>query len=227
METNNTTTPMPSYKEQVQILKNHQKSNAPDEILSVFIQEQQEMIQSEIGKNALQQGSKAPLFTLPNATGNLISLKDALSKSNVVLTFYRGTWCPFCNLQLKMYQDILPQIKSLGASLIAVSPMTPDNSLTFKEKNSLEFEVLSDHGNLVSSQYGIVYTVLRKAIDITLKMGQDTPSVFNGTDKWELPLPATFIINKEGVIVARFLDKDYTKRMEPQEIVDILKRIKA
>jgi peroxiredoxin len=226
METKNELSTVNSYKEQVQILKAEQKKTAPDEILSVFIEEQHDMIQSEIGKNALRPGSVAPLFILPNAAGKLISLKDALAKGNVVLTFYRGTWCPFCNLQLRMYQEILPEIKALGASLIAVSPMTPDNSLTFKEKHSLEFEVLSDHGNVTSSKYGIVYTVLKKAIDVTLKMGVNTPSVFNDTDKWELPLPATFILDKEGVIIARFLDKDYTKRMEPKEILNILEQIK-
>jgi peroxiredoxin len=172
-------------------------------------------------------GAIAPQFELPNASGKLVALKDALSHGNVVLTFYRGTWCPFCNLQLKLYQDILSQIKSLGASLIAVSPMTPDNSLSFKEKHSLEFEVLSDIGNAVSSKYGIVYKVDKKAIEVTLKLGLDTPSVFNGTDKWELPLPATFIINDKGIIVHTFIEKDYTKRMEPEQILDILKQIKG
>src|SRR5271170_1883822 len=128
METKKESPVMPSYREQVQLLKKHQKETAPDEILSVFIREQLEMSQSEIGKDVLRPGSIAPQFELPNASGKLVALKDALAQGNVVLSFYRGTWCPFCNLQLKIYQEVLPQIKSLGATLIAVSPMTPDNS---------------------------------------------------------------------------------------------------
>src|SRR5271156_421403 len=138
---------IPSFKEQVQVLKDQMKNAAPPEILAVFAKEAEELGSSDVAKNALKPGTAAPIFTLPDAIGNLISLKDALSKGNVVLTFYRGLWCPYCNLQLKLYQEILPQIKALNASLIAISPNTPDHSLSMKEKHSLEYEVLSDYDN--------------------------------------------------------------------------------
>jgi peroxiredoxin len=227
METKTELTALPSYKEAVQVLKNEQKNTMPDEILSVFIEEQELMGKSKIAGKALRPGSMAPDFSLPNASGKIVALKDTLAQGNVVLTFYRGAWCPFCNLQLKGYQDILPQIEALGASLIAVSPMTPDNTLSIKEKHSLEFEVLSDVGNKASRQYGIVYDISQKVIDITLKLGLNTPSVFNGTDKWELPLPATFIIDRKGVIVNTFVEGDYTRRMEQLDILTILKQIQG
>jgi peroxiredoxin len=224
METKNDLKGLSSFKEQAQQMTENSKNKTPDEILSIFNEERQELALSEIGKNAKQPGSMAPQFVLPNASSKPVSLKESLTYGNVVLTFYRGAWCPYCNLLLKMYQDILPQIKSLGASLIAVSPMTPDNSLSMKEKQSLQFEVLSDNENTIARQYGVVYNVNKKVIDFTLKSGLNTPAVYNGTDKWELPLASTFIINRKGVIISTFVGKDYAEGMEPQKILDILKQ---
>src|ERR1700722_4137334 len=102
-----------SYSEQVLLLKEHQRNTSPEEILAIYLRAQQQMAQSKIGEDALLPGSIAPGFVLPDALGYSVSLKDALAKGNVVLTFYRGAWCPFCNLQLKLYQEMLPQIKSL------------------------------------------------------------------------------------------------------------------
>jgi len=173
-----TKTAVPSWDEQVHALKEQMKNAAPAEILSVFSKEAEDLGLSDVAKNALKPGRVAPAFELPNATGNLISLVDVLGKGNVVLTFYRGLWCPYCNLQLKLYQEILPQIRELNANLIAISPNTPDHSLSMKEKHALGYEVLSDFDNHVAKQYKIVFTQAEHVAEVGKKLGADI-SAFN------------------------------------------------
>jgi peroxiredoxin len=215
---------VPSFKEQVAVLKEQMKMAAPADILSVFSKEAEDLGSSDVTKNALKPGTPAPLFTLPNATGSLISLASALSKGNVVLTFYRGIWCPYCNLQLKIYQDILPRIEALGASLLAVSPNSPDHSLSMKEKHTLAYEVLSDFDNQIAKQYKIVFSQSDAVAEVGKKVGADI-AAFNGTGKREIPAPATFIIDRQGIIRFTFANGDYTKRVEPQTLLDALTKI--
>jgi peroxiredoxin len=211
----------PSFKEQVDELKEQMKAAAPAEILAVFSKEAEDLGLSDVAKNALQPGTRAPLFTLPNATGSLRSLSDALGTGNVVLTFYRGIWCPYCNLQLKIYQEILPRIEAMGASLLAVSPNIPDHSLSMKEKHALSYEVLSDFDNQIAKQYKIVFSQSDAVADMGKKVGVDI-AAFNGVAKREIPVPATFIIDRQGIIRFTFANGDYTKRVEPQTVLDAL-----
>jgi peroxiredoxin len=211
----------PSFKEQVDELKEQMKAAAPAEILAVFSKEAEDLGLSDVAKNALQPGTVAPLFTLPNATGSLRSLSDALGTGNVVLTFYRGIWCPYCNLQLKIYQEILPRIEAMGASLLAVSPNIPDHSLSMKEKHALSYEVLSDFDNQIAKQYKIVFSQSDAVADMGKKVGVDI-AAFNGVAKREIPVPATFIIDRQGIIRFTFANGDYTKRVEPQTVLDAL-----
>jgi peroxiredoxin len=211
----------PSFKEQVDELKEQMKAAAPAEILAVFSKEAEDLGLSDVAKNALQPGTRAPLFTLPNATGSLRSLSDALGTGNVVLTFYRGIWCPYCNLQLKIYQETLPRIEAMGASLLAVSPNIPDHSLSMKEKHALSYEVLSDFDNQIAKQYKIVFSQSDAVADMGKKVGVDI-AAFNGVAKREIPVPATFIIDRQGIIRFTFGNGDYTKRVEPQTVLDAL-----
>ena len=138
----------------------------------------------------------------------------------MVLTFYRGEWCPYCNLQLRAYQAILPQVQELGASLVAVLPQIPDHSLSTAEKKDLRFPVLSDSGNVVARRYGLVFAVserLRQA-------GAHLPT-YNGDASWELPMPGTFVIAPDGVVRLAFVDADWTKRLEPMEILETLHQL--
>jgi len=220
----NTKINIPSFSEQVALLKEQMKTAAPAEILSVFSKEAEDLGISEVAKNALQPGMEAPLFTLPDAVGNLISLQDALNKGSVVISFYRGIWCPYCNLQLKLFQEILPQIRAHNSTLIAVSPNTPDYSMSMKVKHSLEFDVLSDFDNLVAKQYHIVFCQSDHVAEVGKKLGADI-SVFNGVNKREIPVPATFIIDRKGIIRFTFAYGNYTKRVEPQKLLDELGKI--
>lgn len=170
----------------------------------------------------LKTGDHAPNFTLPDATGKIVSLSETLTKGPVILTFYRGGWCPYCNLELRAYQRALPEIREAGAKLIAVSPQTPDASLTTKEKDELEFTVLSDVGGKVAHHYDLVFKLQDYLIDLYKQSGLDVPA-HNGNDTWELPKPATFVIDQHGTIVFAHVDSDYRNRTEPSEVIKIVK----
>lgn len=173
---------------------------------------------SHIGENARTRDEIAPNFTLPNATGNPVTLYELLNRGPVVLNFYRGGWCPFCSLELRALQAILPEIRALGAQLIGVSPELPDQSLSTQEKLALDFEVLSDAGNKVAGDYGLVMDVDEQMRPLYLEWGFDLPTI-NGDVSWQLPIPATYVIDSESVIRSAGVDKDYTRRMEPEDIL--------
>ena len=180
---------------------------------------------SQIAENAIIAGDIAPDFTLPNITGDLVSLYEVLNSGPVVLSFYRGGWCPFCNLELQALQAQLSEFRALGANLIGVSPETPDKSLSAIDKHQLEFEVLSDTGNITARQYGLLFTVYEEMRPLYLKWGLDVPAS-NGDDSWELPVPATYVIDTDSVVRAAHADKDYTRRMEPAQILATLRELK-
>jgi peroxiredoxin len=160
-------------------------------------------------------------LALPDASGKLVTLANLLERGPVVLTFYRGGWCPYCNIALRGLQSRLSQIKQLGAALVAISPELPDQSLTTQEKLALAFDVLSDPDNTTARRFGLVYRVSDAARQKLLALGRDLVA-HNGTDTWELPITATYIIDQSGVIVFDHLDADYRNRLDPTSIVEAL-----
>ena len=184
----------------------------------------QELMASTVTSNAINIDDQASPFELPNVRGGSLSLSTVLQDGPVVLSFYRGSWCPFCNLELNALQAMLPEIKACGARLIAVSPELPDNSLSHAEKLGLEFDVLTDLGNEVARDYGLVMAIHETLRPLYLQWGLDVPAA-NGDDSYELPVPATYVIDTTGTIRAAYIEKDYTKRMEPAAIVDALKEL--
>lgn len=213
-----------SLKEQIQKLQEANAGKMPQEIVALFGRAINELRDSDFAKG-LSIGEKAPNFTLRDAVGNYIELCKELEKGPIVLTFYRGQWCPYCNLQLKAYEEILPQIHELGAQLIAVNPQNLDNSLSMKEKAGLSFTVLSDEYGVVSDKYKLRFDIPDYIKEIYQKMGLNL-SELNAGGEWALPVPATLVIDKNAIIRFAFIDQDYTKRMEPQNILDALKSIK-
>ncbi len=141
----------------------------------------------------------------------------------VILTFYRGGWCPYCNLELRAYQALLPDIRALSAELVAVSPELPDHSLSTAEKNDLTFTVLSDIGGHLASALGIRFT-LSDAVQPFYEKGGHALPERNGDGTWALPMPATFIINRGGHIASAFIEPDYRKRLDP---IDALAALRA
>lgn len=179
---------------------------------------------ADFGSNALAPGEQANNFQLANAKGGETALADLLKSGPVVISFYRGGWCPYCNLEFKALNDSLSTIKSLGANLVGISPELPDNSISTAEKHALEFDVLSDVGNIVARDYGIVMDVPASMRPLYLQWGLDVPSA-NGDDTWELPIPATYVIDSDGTVVFAYVNKNYTERLEPEEIINALKTI--
>ncbi|MZR30420.1 peroxiredoxin-like family protein [Sneathiella litorea] len=179
------------------------------------------------GQSALEVGDKAPDFTLPNAKGEQVSLAALLSKGAAIISFYRGSWCPYCNLQLRALSDKLTEIHHLGAELVAISPQLPDESMSIVEKHALSFPVLSDQDAKTAGSFGVSW----KVPDVLAKhmkddRGLDLEKINNGNGSI-LPIPATFIVDKEGRIIWRFVDVDYRNRSEPEDIIRQLKILKS
>jgi len=171
-----------------------------------------------IAEGAVKACSPAPDFELQDQDDETVRLKDLLERGPVVLVFYRGKWCPHCNATLIAMQKILPRIQEKGASLVAISPMLPDGTQVFATKRDLEFPVLSDFGNQVARKYRLTFTVPEEVRPSMEAWGENVPE-HNGECSWEIPLPATYIINTEGDIVWSFIDNDPGCRGEPDDVV--------
>lgn len=193
------------------------------EVTDAFTRSLEELLTSGQAKG-LPIGSIGPDFTLNDHTGKTFTLSEEVVKGPVVLTFFRGSWCPYCNLELQAYQKQIDTITSLGAQLLAISPQSPSHSLTMQEKNGLSFPLLCDTNNQVAEKYKLRFRLpdylqdTYRSLDIDLKH-------FNSDDSWTLPIPATYILNNQGVIWSACLDPDYKKRMEPTEVFDILQTL--
>ena len=172
----------------------------------------------------LKAGSKAPDFTLQNAFGKKVSLSKQLKKGPVILVFYRGAWCPFCNMHLHILNKSLPDFKKYGAQLITVTPQTPDKSAGQIKKDNYPFEVLSDLDSRVMKAYNLYYVLDPELVGVYKKHGLDVEA-FNGKGRSALPVPGTFVIDQLGVIRGVHADVNYKERMEPAAIIAILKKI--
>ena len=197
---------------------------ADDNKKRAYKEGQQSVEKSGIVQSAKQVGDKAPDFTLTNALGKSVTLSDYLKKGNVILTWYRGGWCPYCNLTLHELQQELQHFKDNGATLLALTPELPDKSMSTAEKHNLEFEVLSDVGNTIAKEYGIVFKLTDEVA--TMYNTSFDMNGYNGDQSNELPLAATYIINQEGEIIYAFLDADYRNRAEPTDLTEFLKENK-
>ncbi len=178
------------------------------------------LAESTILDEALKEGDSAPMFELPDAFGVTVRLADILAGGPAVVSFYRGNWCPFCNLELRALQRELEAAKASGVTLVAISPNTPDVSAELVDAAGLTFPVLSDQDNLVAKQFNLVYEMIPEHIDYYRDHGRDIGAL-NGTEAWELPVPATYVIDQTGVIRYAFVDLNHRVRAEPSEVVAI------
>ncbi|WP_369387155.1 peroxiredoxin-like family protein [Streptomyces sp. CG1] len=193
----------------------------PAEIREIMQRAGQELANSGQADRALTVGAQAPRFSLPSATGQTLTLDDLLAEGPVVLTFYRGAWCPYCNIALRSLQQHHEAITARGARLVAVSPQIPDESLTLTEKHNLAFDVLSDIGSDTAKQYGLAFDLPDDLAAVYDKLGFDLQRVNDGHPR-TLPLPATYVIDRAGVIRWAFVNTDYTTRAEPTDILAAL-----
>ena len=184
-----------------------------------------ELVASGIRSKALQVGDSVQDFILMDAHGQPVRLRALLEAGPVVLSFYRGGWCPYCNIELQGLERILAELKGTGASLLAISPQLPDNSLCTEVKNSLHFPLLSDVGNVVAKRFGIVFELPDELLAL-YKGSQHELAKMNGpTGGRELPIQATFILDRTGTVRLSFVDEDYTKRMDPDTILETLRTL--
>jgi peroxiredoxin len=210
-----------TLQQQIETLQDQLAQQLPAPVLAELLKSITTLVETGIAQQSVKVGERAPDFTLPDVQGSPVTLSELLKRGPVVLTFYRGEWCPWCNLALRAYQRILPQIRASGASLVAVSPQTPDHSLSTVEKKELTFTVLSDVGNSVARKYRLVFQLSQTIRTLYTTIGADLPG-FNGDPSWELPMPATFLLAQDGTVRLAFVDEDFTHRLEPATLLDSL-----
>jgi len=168
-------------------------------------------------------GERAPDFTLPYASGNPVSLRDRLAAGPVVLSFYRGDWCPYCNIELRAQQSRLPEMRELGASLIAISPQAPDRAAALTEREGLGFDVLSDLDQTTIRAYRVHFTLPPAVKDVYTNLLKNDLTKQNADGSWDLPVPATFVLDRDATVRASHVSADYSTRMEPDDILDALR----
>lgn len=178
---------------------------------------------ADASESAVKIGT-APDFELNDPSGKTFKLSEALKKGPVILAFYRGGWCPFCNKQLHDLQAHLDQFKKLGAELVAISPQSPEKTEWTETKNQLTFTVLSDPGGVVAKKYRLIYKVGGATSALYSAMGIDLAKT-NASAVAELPVPATYVVNRDGQIAYSFVDADYKKRSDPADIVAALVKL--
>lgn len=209
---------MGKLKEAIDAFNAQKKERLSPDVLSIMGQSVEELKSLGIEQRALRTGDTMPDFTLPNQHGQRRSLSGYLSRSPIVLNIYRGSWCPYCNLEMKALLDALPEFQARGVNLVAMAPEVPDRSLEFAESIHLSIDILSDTGNRVSEQLGLVFELPVALRPIYEKSGTDLPA-FNGDGTFKLPVPATYIIDRNAKIVFDFVNADYRLRFEPMELV--------
>ena len=187
------------------------KSKLPAEILNSIEKSMEEVKNSVKGNTFLKVGDQAPSFILPNSYNKSIPLNFLLQKGPVIISFYRGSWCPFCNLELRALQSHMSEFKSYKASLVAISPEKANFSDALIEKNQLTFEVLSDIGNKVAKEYGLAFKLGETTKKLMLEVFKNDITQFNGDSSWELPIPGTFVIDQNGTIRLTYAEPRLSK----------------
>ncbi|MEM6525272.1 MAG: peroxiredoxin-like family protein [Bacteroidota bacterium] len=180
-----------------------------------------ELQNAQLSAQAFKTGQTIPAFELPNVHRNKVSSVDLLKNGPLVISFYRGGWCPYCNMELRALQSELDTIRATGGQLVAISPEMPDHSLSTSEKNELSFEVLSDLNNQYAKQLGLVFQLPENLREVYHSFNIDVPK-HNGNTHYELPMPATYLVDEKGKIIFDFVPEDYTYRLEPQKVVRVL-----
>jgi peroxiredoxin len=185
-----------------------------------------ELIESAQAQYARKAGDTAPAFILRDPDGEPVSSRELLARGPLIVSFYRGVWCPYCNLELKALQEALPEIAARGASLVAISPQTAPNSRKSRRDNRLSFPILSDVRSEVANAFGIRFALPDYLVEVYKGFKNDLPA-FNDDPSWVLPMPGRYVIGTDGIIVYAEVNPDYTRRPDPSELLPVLERLKA
>lgn len=202
------------------------KNKVPSDVLAVMEGATEKLRNSGLEDKALAVGEQIPDFSLPDQHGVVRNLSYYLAKGPIVLNVYRGGWCPYCNLEMRALNAVLPEFHNRGANLVGLTPETPETAQDTLTANELDITVLSDKGNRVSAELGLVFELPDELKPIYENLGIDIPAS-NGEDSFTLPVPATYIIGKDRVVLYRFINVDYTRRVEPALLVAELDKLQA
>ncbi len=197
--------------------------NVPPSVIETMHRATTELIASGAATRALKAGDRAPRFTLNDPDGKPVSSAALLAQGPLVVSFYRGVWCPYCNMELQALQAALPEFEKLGASLIAISPQTPVNSRKSVRQNGLGFPILSDPHNDVAAAFCLRFELPDDLVELYKSLKNDLPA-FNGDASWTLPMPARYVIAPDGTILYAEVNPDYTRRPEPEDMLPALRR---
>ena len=197
---------------------------APPAAVEALHRSTDELIASGAQDRALKTGDLAPEFILPDVDGNPVSSKALLAKGPLVVTFYRGVWCPYCNFDLSALEEARPEIESRGASLVAISEQTAPNSRKSQRQNGLGFPILGDRGGEIAAQFGVRWTLPDYLREVHKMLGADLTQ-FNGEDSWTLPMPARYVIAQDRTIAYAEVNADYTRRPEPSAVFLVLEQL--
>lgn len=200
--------------------------NVPPSVIATMHRATAELIASGAAAEARKAGDKAPVFTLDDPEGNAVSSAALLAKGPLVVSFYRGVWCPYCNMELQALQEALPAFQALGANLVAISPQTAVNSRKSVRQNALDFPILLDAHNDVAAAFGLRFALPDYLVELYQGLKNDLPS-FNGDPSWTLPMPARYVIGQDGTILYAEVNPDYTRRPEPEDMLPALRRAAA
>ncbi|MGC1304477.1 MAG: peroxiredoxin-like family protein [Caulobacteraceae bacterium] len=198
----------------------------PPEVRALIKRATDDLIASGQAERALRAGDRAPDFNLQDPDGAWVSSRDLLARGPLVLSFYRGVWCVYCNMELEALQAALPEIEVRGATLVAVSPQTPVNSRKSQRQNQLSFPILSDAGGEAAAAFGVRFAMPDYLVELYKGFGNDLPPA-NNDPSWTLPMPARYVVGTDGVIAYAEVNPDYTRRPEPSELLPVLDRLRA
>ena len=196
------------------------------EMLDIMHRATDELIVGAEAQRARKAGDVAPEFTLNDSDGKPVSSRELLAKGPLVVSFYRGVWCPYCNMELQALQAALPEIAPRGASLVAISPQTAANSRKSQRDNKLGFPILSDAKSEVANAFGVRFALQDYLIEVYKGFNNNLP-VVNEDPAWVLPMPARFVIGTDGIIAYAEVNPDYTQRPDPSELLPVLDRLNA
>ncbi|MGP9419947.1 peroxiredoxin-like family protein [Ewingella sp. AOP9-I1-14] len=198
--------------------------NAPPEIHPIMARATAELIASGQAERAVKVGDRAPAFLLQDENNQPISSAELLAKGPLVVTFYRGAWCPYCNMELQAINEVLPEIQALNGSVVAISPQTQPNSRKAVRNNQLSFPVLSDVNGEIAAAFGLRFRLPDYLIELYANLKNDLPLI-NDDPSWTLPMPARYVIGQDGVVLYAEVNPDYTQRPDPSELLPVLKQV--
>ena len=185
-----------------------------------------ELVASGAASRAKKAGDIAPDFFLKDPEPRAVSSADLLRRGPLVLSFYRGVWCPYCNMELQALEAAKPEFDKYGASLVAISPQTAPNSRKSVRQNKLSLPILSDVKGKISAAFGLRFNLPDYLIELYKQLKNDLPT-FNDDPSWTLPMPARYVIGQDGVILYSEVNPDYTRRPEPEDMIPVLQRAAA